>query len=537
MNPPTSSKEHKVSLFYPLVVSVMVGSIAWSLVALLHLIAPDWDGRVLILGCVLAAVEAGYSHQLLRSQRRFREDVMKFRAVELVMLFILIKIGGYTGESWAAVWADIQSWPQHPASIFDLETMAAYALALMAWLAATATAGDLGRLGEPPLRSREYVSPLDSLGQRFFWGGGILLVIAGLALAGRVVATDSGQSLATVLRGIPNSPSLEFGFSALLYFLLGLLILGQVRLTLMRIQWQDQDIPVDETLPGRWRRATLLLVVLAAVLASLLPASTPAAAKLFEWVGAALTWLAAIVVYIVGLILFVVTGLFGLLLSFFIRPTDATPTPAAPPRFEPPLALTERTVGVTPEWVLLMRSVLFWTLIAAGVLFVVRIYLRDHPELTGWLSRLRPVSALRHLWEFLQLWFTQLRGAVQSRLPRPKVRRPAEKGKTRKPFRFFRLGALSARKRILYYYWSILRRAERSDYPRRPPETPYEYHASLRSHLPQVEDEMGKLTEAFLEARYSEHPVESGRDKQVRTSWQGVKAALRRKREPDDDSE
>jgi hypothetical protein len=116
------------------------------------------------------------------------------------------------------------------------------------------------------------------------------------------------------------------------------------------------------------------------------------------------------------------------------------------------------------------------------------------------------------------------------------VRRPAEKRETRKPFRFFRLGALSARERILYYYWSVLRRAERSGYPRRPPETPYEYHASLRSHLPQVEDEMGKLTEAFLEVRYSEHPVEPGRDKQVRTNWQGVKAALRRKREPDDDS-
>jgi hypothetical protein len=184
-----------------------------------------------------------------------------------------------------------------------------------------------------------------------------------------------------------------------------------------------------------------------------------------------------------------------------------------------------------------MRSTLFWILIAAGVLFVVRIYLRDHPELTGWLSSLRPVSVLRHLWELAQLWFAQLRGAVQSRIPRPKVRRPAEKRKTRKPFRFFRLGALSARERILYYYWSILRRAERSDYPRRPPETPYEYHASLKSHLPQVEDEMGKLTEAFLEARYSEHPVESGRDKQIRTSWQEVKTALRRKREPDDDSE
>ena len=71
----------------------------------------------------------------------------------------------------------------------------------------------------------------------------------------------------------------------------------------------------------------------------------------------------------------------------------------------------------------------------------------------------------------------------------------------------------------------------------RPAETPYEYGASMRSHLPQVEDETGSLIDAFLEARYSEHLVESGRDKQVRTSWQGVKAALRRKREPDDDSE
>jgi hypothetical protein len=174
-----------------------------------------------------------------------------------------------------------------------------------------------------------------------------------------------------------------------------------------------------------------------------------------------------------------------------------------------------------------MRSVLFWALILAGVLYVVRTYLRDHPELAHLITGWRPFAALRNLWAAVRRWFLRWRTAVRQAIPRRIARRPAAGKAARRPFRFLRLGALSPRERILYYYWSILRRAERLGFPRRPPETPYEYDASMRPHLPQAELEMGELTEAFLEARYSQRSIEAGRDRQVRPAWRGVRGALR----------
>jgi hypothetical protein len=80
---------------------------------------------------------------------------------------------------------------------------------------------------------------------------------------------------------------------------------------------------------------------------------------------------------------------------------------------------------------------------------------------------------------------------------------------------------------VLYYYLSVLRRADERGIPRRPAQTPDEYRARLGPSLPQAEEEVNQLTDAFVEARYSRHTVEREQARRVRESWQRVKAALR----------
>ncbi len=525
--PPPPIRPQEVHLFVPLIVGVMIGCIAWSFVAFIHVIFPTWNGVYLILGCVLAAVEAGYSHQLLRARRRFFDELVKFRAIELVLLFILIKAGGYLGEDWSAVVADIRAWPHNPLTIFDLETLVAYALAVLAWLAADSTAGDLDRLGEPPLRSRYYVSPLDSLMSRFFWGGGLMLMISGMALVGSVISASPSRTLGALLRATPSSSVSGLAPTTLVYFCLGLVMLGQARIALYRLDWHEQGIPVDRALPGRWTRISLVFVALAALLAFLLPTNYRAAAWLLQAAGTAMAWVVAILAYLGSILIFAIVSLLGLLASLLVPGGgDSEPQAAEPPQFAPPAA-PPSVPGVTPDWVLMMRSILFWTLILAGLVYVIRVYLREHPELVAWVGHVRPVRGMRRLWQLVRQWLARWRRGVRLRLPRRTVRLPAAVKLPFSPLRLFRLGALSSRERILYYYWSILRRAQRSGLARRPPETPYEYHASLGPHIPQVEQEMGRLTDAFLEARYSGHRLESGEDRHVRGDWQRVKTALR----------
>ncbi len=529
------AEPQKVSLFSPLVVGVMTGCIAWSFVAFIHVIVPAWNGAYLLAGCVLAAIEAGYSHQLLRTRRRFYDELVRFRAVELALLFVLIKAGGYLGEDWSAIVADIKSWPHNPLTILNLETLVAYLAAVLSWLGADSTARDLDRLREPPLRSRYYLSPLDSLTNRFFGGGVLMLVISGMALVGDAVVASSDPAVRALLQAVPGSSAPGLGSATLVYFCLGLVMLGQVRIALYGQSWQEQGIPVDRGLPGRWTRISLVFVALAALLAFVLPTNYRAVGWLLQVAGTAIAWLMAVIAYLGGLIIFAFLSALGLMASLVLRDGTAEPRPAARPEFTPPV-VPPSAPGVTPDWVLMMRSILFWGLILVSLVYVIRAYLREHPELVTWVGQVRPVRALCRLWQLFRGWLARWRGQVRLRLPRRAARLPSAVKLAGSPLRFLRLGALSSRERILYYYWSVLRRAQRLGLPRRPPETPSEYRGSLSPHIPQAEQELGRLTDAFLEARYSGRHMERGEDRTVRTDWQSVKTALRalRKKEAAD---
>ena len=498
------------NLFRPLVIGVMCGCIVLSLVGLVHLFFPSWNGTYLITGCVLAALEANYSYRLIHARALRGADVLKFRAIELAMFFILLKIGGYAGDRWADVLADIQTWPRNLSAILDPETTVAFILALLSWWASTQTIRDLERIGEPPERHRHYVPPMESLTSRFFWGGAMLLIVAGLTRIGIAALLDLRR---------PSVPGLVL--NVLVYFLLGLVMLGQVHLTRLRIQWQAQRIKVAGELAGRWVRYSLAFIGLAALLAFLLP--TGYTVGFLDVVGSVLELIGLILWFIATLFILPLTWLLWLVSRLF---GDPAPSPSG--GFTPPEFPQQEPSTVAPtNWFEMLRSLLFWAATLGMIFYVVRSYLRDHPELLKPLAGLRPIRALRRF--LIALWrrLVGLVEAVSERVPRRLSLRRARRGQPEEPFRFFRLSALSPRERILYYYLSILHRAGRQGFPRQRAQTPHEYDATLAPNLPEVQQEMTLLTRSFVEARYSRHAFDRERARRVRAGWQQVKAALR----------
>jgi len=500
------------SLFRPLVIGVMVGCIAWSLVELVHLFAPTWNAIYLIAGCVLAAVEANYSERLIRTAGLRGSDVLKFRAVEFAMFLILLRIGSYAGDDWVAVLAEVRTWPQNPLAVIDLETGAAFILALISWRASTQTVRDLERLHEPPEYSLYYVSPLDSLTGRFFWGGAILLILAGLTRIGISQLLNLDR---------PSVPGLVL--NVLVYFLLGLMMLGQVHFSTLRKRWQTQQVRVADEVPGRWVRYSLAFLGLAALLAFLLPTGYTigllAVARLVLGLIIGILWFIAWLISILFIL-----PLAWLLFTLFGQGESPSPRgPLPPPQLlQPP----PEPVGPPPDWLEILRSLVFWAVALGMVAYVVRSYLRDHPELVAVLSELRPIRALRALWAAFWRWSRGWLEVVSNRLPRGFSLRPTRPKPSGQPLRFFRLGALPPREQVLYYYLSILHRAAQQGFPRRPAQTPYEYDATLKPYLPEAQPEMAQLTAAFVEARYSQHAIQPDQARRARGAWQRVKAAL-----------
>jgi hypothetical protein len=310
--------------------------------------------------------------------------------------------------------------------------------------------------------------------------------------------------------------------NVLVYFLLGLVMLGQIHFTWLRKQWQAQEIRAADELASRWVRYSLAFIGLAALLAFLLP--TGYTVGLLDAVSTILQILAYGVTLLFTLLLYPFGWLARLMARLFggeQPPPQAETLPLQLPQREPPAP-----GGAAPDWLELLRSFLFW-IAALGMLFyVIHSYLRDRPELLQALLSQRPIRALR---DFLITLWRRLLGLAEAageRIPQ-RLRLPwARPRLSRQPFRFFRLGALSSRERILYYYLSIAERARWEGYPRRSSETPYEYDATLGPKLPEARQELTSLTQAFIEARYSRQVFDCEQDRRVRDIWKRVRAAL-----------
>jgi hypothetical protein len=491
----------------------MVGCIAISLVELARLFAPGWSAVYMVSACVLAAVEGLYSDRLARARLYFEIDVWKFRATELATFFVLLKIGSYLGEGWESLLADVRAWPQDPLSFFDAETMTAFFFALAAWMASIRTTRDLERLAEPSDLDRPGISPLETLSARFFWGGMLLLTFSGLARVGIALLLDLRR---------PPVPGLVL--NALVYFVLGLVMLGQVRFVTLRKEWVKQKIAMDNRLPGRWVRYSLAFIGLAALLAFVLPTGyTVGLLDTLAWI---LQWVLQILTYVATVLWFLCSLPLGLLASLFGR----TEIPSAPPSSAPLEAMPPPPPPGAPGWLELLRSLLFWVLGLAALSYVIWNYVRDHPELLEALRLSRLIGRLRAFWRALWRRVRGWRTALGQRLAR-RVQREREDEVGAAPDAVPMHWARTSRGRVLRYYLSAVRLASRAGYPRRPPQTPYEYDDDLEPRLPEGGEEMGLLTDAFVEARYSQHAIEPQLARRARAYFRRVRAALRALRE------
>jgi hypothetical protein len=498
------------NVFQPLIVSGMIGCIAAALAELARLIDLNWSGTFLVVVCTLAALEACYSHQLFQRMARVDRNTSKFRLIELALFLVLIEIGRFIGDDWSSVLAEIRTWPANPGSIFSGEVLVAFGLALASWLAANRTMGDLTRLDDPPEYHRGEVPPAQSITTRFFLGGILILVLTGLSRLTIGALLDLGR---------PSVSGLVL--NVLIYFLLGLVLLGQVQYTTLHRRWHAREIKVSEKLGARWVRYSLIVIALAALIAFLIP--TGYTMGFLETAGRLFAILGAFLQFIFSLLGFLISLPLWLLQLLFRKDTPAPNLPQPPPAMEEPRV----SPGGVP-WFDTLRSIVFW-LVAVGVVFyVVRSYLRDHPQIRQALSSLWLFRLVGDLLAALWRRLTGLARTIGARIPRgvsPRRRRGERRKESAR--RFFRLGALSPRERALYYYLSILRRAGQRGFRRKDSQTPYEYDATLEPHLPQAQEEMKQLTDDFVEARYSPHPIDEAREKQVRSRWKEVKAALR----------
>ena len=93
---------------------------------------------------------------------------------------------------------------------------------------------------------------------------------------------------------------------------------------------------------------------------------------------------------------------------------------------------------------------------------------------------------------------------------------------------FLRLGNLSPRDQIRYYYLALVHRAGERGIRRGAGQTPLEYARELKETWPESEGEIDDITTAFVTARYSSRPLEKSDALTSKQQWRLLRRRLRK---------
>ncbi|MEM7028629.1 MAG: DUF4129 domain-containing protein [Chloroflexota bacterium] len=509
-------------LFRPALLTIMITCISISIVAMGRAAAPSWWGGHILIAMVLVAIESIYSFRVRQLPQSRGVSEQRYRLAEFGILAILIKLITFIGKPMSEIGLSITTMLREPSAFFSLEYIVTIILALLVWIVAYGTMADFEALYDPITFRSENITAMQKLTARFYWGGGILVFFSGLSL----VMGDQGAPGLLDLARIDRSQIGGVVLNALVYFVLGLVMLSQVRLTSLMTRWFIQKVDVSDGLGRAWAKYGFTFLLIIALLVLFLP--TRYSLGLFDTTVLGLAFIFGILLQIVQLILFLLTVPLVLLASIFGDEETINETPTGGDFGGFP-QLTEEIPPDVP-WYDLVQSMVFWLIFLFAAIYFIRTYLADHPELLDALKKLTPMRWLMNMVTSFISWVSKMVKAGTDLIPKA-VDLQTKSGQAtgrKKRRRIWSLNNnLSAREQILYYYLNVVKRADEVGLTRKQNQTPYEYEPKLGQSLPEVENDVNLLTEAFVHARYSRDGFDDEHAAMVKTIWQRVQTAVR----------
>jgi len=511
----------------PIAIAAMLTCICISVAQVVALMAPRWPGRFFTLLAFLVSLESIHSQRLISRSGPSQRDSWRFRFVEWVVILLVVRLGTSLGRGTQGLMADIASWSDDLTTFLDLGFIAGGVLIATLWGLAmllsramqeleaspierepSITAPDFYLRSTMPRRGRtDRQARLQTIVTTFFWGGVVILLLSGFA---QVDVRD--------LMLLRHSRSSGVILNVMAYFLIGLLLIGQAQYTVLRANWELASIPILGPLGKRWILLVASFLLLVALVSALLPVSY--SVGLLEAVSTAVAWLGIAIMKAVSLLLLVLSTILSLILgrsSGSPAQTTSQPTPS-------PLPPPPSVEGEPWPWWGVVRSLTFWFILTGVAGYSLLHFARDRWGLLQGISVGRLLAWLRGLWHILR---SRTRSAA-ARVRQGIAQRLASRGRRgdRRAPRYFSMRRLSPRDLVRYYYLSILRRSSREGFGRPPCSTPLEYQETLARELPDAADQVARLSWAFVEARYSEHPISSPDVAAVKGAWRLVKRAL-----------
>jgi hypothetical protein len=519
-------------LFRPILIAVLATSAIAGPLAIMRAMT-EWQLNYVLPLAFVMALEGVYStNQLGRPNWRDRRGLF-FRLGELVLFLLVLRLAIWIFSGALPTATDFWFWLRHPGSFFDGHFVSVGLLLVLAWGLAIAITGDFLDLAIQPdevaahdshsfdltasqMRVFRPVSRGDIMRRfaaRWAWGGLVVVFFAAMSRVTLGSNPAGGVRIGLARVGLPS----DILAALVCYFLAGLLLMSQARLAVLRGRWYNQDIRIMPQVLRRWQVNGLLMLLLVAGLAALLPIGST------NWLGMILEMVIAFLVRIAYFLLMLMTALIGLLLYplRFLFNSQGTEAPASMPAMQVPSQA--EVAKQLPDW---LSGSVVWVIVALIVGYFLVNYLGAHGLLKG-----RWADVLARLRFWLRARLARLGASASGAMARARdrLRPPRVVVRSVAGVRFVRVSVLPPRERVRYFYLKMVGRAADRGLTRPAHATPLEYVEDLESQWPDADEDLRGLTEAFLAARYDRRNILVTEAKEVQSIWRRVMRALRGK--------
>ena len=360
-----------------------------------------------------------------------------------------------------------------------------------------------------PRRAETRASLARQLTSGWIWGGVFLVLCAAISSVQLRGLDDSDNPIGMTQLGLVPLMSVALA----VYFGIGLWLVSCARQCAMNEWWLVSDARKDQGVDRSWTRAVIVMSIIVAVVATMLPTGNgvPLLAWLKVLAGAVGSALNTVITFVLDFL----TNLLG------------TSTPES---FDPPLPvdlgdtpLLPQTAPARVETVDVEFEPAGWTVLLTALGLVLVYFLRG-----------RFALPLRYLHKLLRTVLEWLKNRKRSTAP-AEDKLQAVSGQDSL---FHGLDVLerlfgrkrrshdgSVRARLAALYVDLANRATKDGVERAPGQTPTEYEPALSQRWPQAEQDIAGLTRSFNKARYSladvtndEFEAAEARLKRVKTS-------------------
>lgn len=485
---------------------------------------PGWDGSYLPWLGFFIGLEAIFSEGRVHRQTMFSTNRLVYRFSEIILLTIALKFGliFLRGQSLIAT---LNLWRDDFLFNFLAGEFGGVWLVMMGMWAVTSAFSSLvynllddTELLKPGSEPQYFSSRREmrrQLAGRILFLGAVMVILTALTRA----------DLKAVWGALPP---VEVGaVNVLLYFFLALLLLSQGQFAVLRATWIWQRIPVTRPMAMGWLRYSLIFLAVIALLVLVLPTSY--SVGLFPLIKILFSTILTILYFLFLVVSLPILWLLNLLnRQRGLDQTLENPFENLLPTPEPDTVTPIASVPF-PE---LAKSILFWTLFLLVSGYALVQYFRQHKELV---ERLRRIPGLRWLTEGWLSFWTWLRGATQTvteiaAAGWARVRPKTRSGTRVTPWSLRSPNRLPPRERVRFFYLAMVRRAQENGHPRGAAETPSEYAATLHRALPDADPDVQAISEAFIQARYTQHPISEADAGHVKTVWARLRAGFKNKK-------